>query len=90
MGKTLPIPGIYETLIGILVSLLASALDALGFNLQRKSHLKNDLLPPEQQKMELFRPMWVVGFILYIGSQAIGSNMALSKCALCSLDSLGD
>lgn len=66
-------------LIGVIVSLTASAVDAIGLNLQRRDHVQNASLPPEQQRHECKRVTWHMGFFLYVGSQVFGSTAALCK-----------
>lgn len=42
--------------VGITVGLLASFVQSLGLTIQRKSHVLNQALPEEQQKVEHRRP----------------------------------
>ena len=68
--------------IGVLVSLCASLVDAIGINLQRRDHVRNARLPPDQQRHECKRLTWHIGFYMYIGSQLFGSTAALCTCAI--------
>ena len=67
-----------QTAIGVLISLTASSIDAIGLNLQRRDHIRNSALPPEDQKIVWRRPVWILGFVLYVGSQLFGSTAALN------------
>ena len=42
--------------VGIVIGLLASFVQSLGLTIQRKSHVLNQALPEEQQKVEHRRP----------------------------------
>lgn len=42
--------------VGIIVGLLASFVQSLGLTIQRKSHVLNQQLPEDQQKVEHRRP----------------------------------
>ena len=42
--------------VGITIGLLASFVQSLGLTIQRKSHVLNQALPEEQQKVEHRRP----------------------------------
>lgn len=41
---------------GIIVGLIASAVQSLGLTIQRKSHVLNEALPEGQQRLEYRRP----------------------------------
>ena len=58
-----------KTFIGVLIVLLASAMDAIGLNLQRSDHLRNAALPETSQRHELKRPVFLFGMFLYLASQ---------------------
>lgn len=66
-----------KVVVGIFVSLAASAVDAIGLNLQRRDHVRNAMLPDEEQRHECKRLTWHIGFFLYVGSQLFGSSAAL-------------
>ncbi len=42
--------------VGIIIGLLASFIQSLGLTVQRKSHVLNQSLPEDQQKVEHRRP----------------------------------
>jgi hypothetical protein len=66
-------------LIGFLVSVAASIMNAAGLNLLKLDHVKNSNRPSSSQRNECGRPLWHIGLYLYIASQMIGSTIALSK-----------
>lgn len=68
-----------DFVIGFVVSLLASIMNAAGLNLLKLDHVRNSSLSPERQRNECGRPMWHVGLYLYVASQLAGSTIALSK-----------
>ncbi|KAI9007468.1 hypothetical protein CLU79DRAFT_778493 [Phycomyces nitens] len=64
--------------IGIFVSLAASFLDALGLNILKLDHVKESKRDADQQRNDCGRPLWHIGLYTYIGSQLIGSTIALN------------
>ncbi|KAG2187112.1 hypothetical protein INT44_004782 [Umbelopsis vinacea] len=64
--------------IGVLVSLCASIMDALGLNLLKLDHVRESKKDTRQQRTDCGRPLWHVGLYTYIASQLIGSTIALS------------
>lgn len=68
-----------DFVIGFVVSLLASIMNAAGLNLLKLDHVRNSSLSPERQRNECGRPMWHVGLYLYVASQLAGSTIALSR-----------
>lgn len=69
----------YSTLdffIGLLITLAASLANALGLNLTKLDHIR------EENKLvksrDWTRPLWLLGLGLYILSQVVGSTLALS------------
>ncbi|KAI1321464.1 hypothetical protein EDD11_005155 [Mortierella claussenii] len=67
-----------DFVIGFVVSLIASIMNAAGLNLLKLDHVRNSALAPERQRNECGRPMWHVGLYLYIASQLAGSTIALN------------
>jgi hypothetical protein len=78
-----------DFVIGFLVSLGASTLNALGLNLLKLDHVRNSKKIDIQQRHDCGRPMWHFGLYLYIASQLIGSTIALSKFRDLELDREG-
>lgn len=66
-----------STIFGVLISLAASCIDAIGINLQRLDHVRNLQKPLHLQSNECVRPVWHLGFSLYVCSQLFGSSAAL-------------
>ncbi|KIO30760.1 hypothetical protein M407DRAFT_20285 [Tulasnella calospora MUT 4182] len=64
-------------LIGLAIILFSSILNAGGLNLTKLDHLRTSALPKSARKKDFLRPLWVLGMILYILSQLIGSTLAL-------------
>jgi hypothetical protein len=65
--------------VAILIRCVSVALIALGVVLQRKSHIVNDNLPENKQKNALKRPLWQVGFWMYVISSVIGDLVGISS-----------
>ncbi|CAI2173646.1 2501_t:CDS:2, partial [Funneliformis geosporum] len=65
-------------LIGFLVSVAASIMNAAGLNLLKLDHEKNSSKPSSLQRNECGRPLWHIGLYLYVASQMVGSTIALN------------
>ncbi|KAH8119522.1 hypothetical protein DFH11DRAFT_1838856 [Phellopilus nigrolimitatus] len=63
--------------IGLSIVLLASILNAGGLNLTKLDHVRTSAVPKAARKKDWARPLWLVGMLLYILSQLIGSTLAL-------------
>ena len=57
-------------LIGLLITLGASLVNALGLNLQRKAHIAREALPKSQRGPQWQSPLWIIGLVLYSASLA--------------------
>ncbi|WVF72206.1 hypothetical protein IAT40_007018 [Kwoniella sp. CBS 6097] len=68
---------ILNTFIGLLIVLLASVLNALGLNLTKLDHVRQQGIPKRQRKKEWMRMLWLSGMGMYIASQVFGSPLAL-------------
>ncbi|OCB88473.1 hypothetical protein A7U60_g4381 [Sanghuangporus baumii] len=64
-------------IIGVSIVLLASILNAGGLNLTKLDHVRTSAMPKASRRKEWLRPLWLLGMILYILSQLIGSTLAL-------------
>ncbi|KAH7888575.1 hypothetical protein F5I97DRAFT_1853773 [Phlebopus sp. FC_14] len=64
-------------IIGLSIILLASVLNAAGLNLTKLDHVRTSALPKAARRRDWLRPLWLLGMILYILSQLIGSTLAL-------------
>ncbi|KAG5731735.1 hypothetical protein E4T56_gene835 [Termitomyces sp. T112] len=74
---------------GIVIGLLASFVQSLGLTIQRKSHVLNQLLPEHQQRVEHRRPLWLLGFVIFISSNIIGSLVQIASLPVVILAPLG-
>ncbi|KAJ3840113.1 hypothetical protein F5878DRAFT_580615 [Lentinula raphanica] len=64
-------------IIGLAIILLASILNAAGLNLTKLDHVRTSAIPKASRRRDWLRPLWLLGMILYILSQLIGSTLAL-------------
>jgi len=74
---------------GITVGLIASLVQSLGMTIQRKSHILNDELPIDQQHVEHRRPLWLLGFAIFISSNVLGSLFQIASLPVLILAPLG-
>ncbi|KAF5375266.1 hypothetical protein D9758_000286 [Tetrapyrgos nigripes] len=75
--------------LGIFFGLLASFVQSLGLTIQRKSHVLNQGLPEDQQRLEHKRPLWLLGFAIFISSNVIGSLVQIASLPVVILAPLG-
>ncbi|WVQ71665.1 hypothetical protein IAR50_001205 [Cryptococcus sp. DSM 104548] len=68
---------ILNTFIGLLIVLVSSVFNALGLNLTKLDHIKQQHIPRRQRKKEYLRVLWLSGMGMYIASQVFGSPLAL-------------
>ncbi|KAL1919519.1 uncharacterized protein VTP21DRAFT_2212 [Calcarisporiella thermophila] len=64
--------------LGILVIILTSLVQSLGMTIQRKSHIMDDMRPEGLRRHALRRPLWLLGFLAYVGSNFLGSVFGLA------------
>ncbi|KAJ6625563.1 hypothetical protein B0H10DRAFT_1907428 [Mycena sp. CBHHK59/15] len=64
-------------IIGLAIILLASILNAAGLNLTKLDHVRTSAIPKASRRKDWARPLWLLGMLLYILSQLIGSTLAL-------------
>ncbi|KAF9268923.1 hypothetical protein L218DRAFT_892568 [Marasmius fiardii PR-910] len=64
-------------IIGLAIILLASILNAAGLNLTKLDHVRTNSIPKASRRKDWLRPLWLLGMLLYILSQIIGSTLAL-------------
>ncbi|KAI0296197.1 hypothetical protein BC826DRAFT_1005822 [Russula brevipes] len=74
---------------GIIVGLLASCVQSLGLTIQRKSHVLNQALPDHLQRVEHHRPLWLLGFLIFISSNILGSLFQIASLPVVILAPLG-
>ncbi|KAF8210358.1 hypothetical protein K438DRAFT_1809537 [Mycena galopus ATCC 62051] len=88
MNATIPAPTIPKPthhhgntvvafIIGLSIILLASILNAAGLNLTKLDHVRTSAVPKASRRKDWLRPLWLLGMLLYILSQLIGSTLAL-------------
>ncbi|PVF93497.1 hypothetical protein CPB86DRAFT_742502, partial [Serendipita vermifera] len=75
--------------VGITIGLVASFIQSAGLTLQRKSHLQNEELPESERKVEHRRPLWLVGFTIFITSNVLGSVFQIASLPVVILAPLG-
>ncbi|KAI0790827.1 hypothetical protein C8Q75DRAFT_760904 [Abortiporus biennis] len=64
-------------IIGLAIVILASILNAAGLNLTKLDHVRTSAIPKASRRRDWLRPLWLLGMLLYILSQLIGSTLAL-------------
>ncbi|CAA7259134.1 unnamed protein product [Cyclocybe aegerita] len=64
-------------IIGLSIVLLASVLNAAGLNITKLDHVRTSAIPKAARRKDWMRPLWLLGMLLYILSQLIGSTLAL-------------
>lgn len=60
------------TLIGVSVSLLVNAIDAIGINILRRDHVLLEARPHGERRPFYRRPKWLLGMSLHSLVQAVG------------------
>ncbi|KAK7058964.1 hypothetical protein VNI00_001588 [Paramarasmius palmivorus] len=75
--------------LGIVIGLLASFIQSLGLTIQRKSHVLNQQLPEHEQRLEHRRPLWLLGFAIFISSNILGSLVQIASLPVVILAPLG-
>lgn len=61
----------------------------LGLTIQRKSHIQNDALPILSQRKPIRRPLWLIGFGIYITTNILGTIFQLDALPIVILAPLG-
>ncbi|KAG0708848.1 hypothetical protein DFH29DRAFT_889318 [Suillus ampliporus] len=75
--------------LGIFIGLLASFVQSLGLAVQRRSHVINSHLPEQDQKVEHRRPLWLIGFAIFLTSNIFGSFIQIASLPVVILAPLG-
>lgn len=60
-----------------------------GLTIQRKSHVQEDLLPLPSRRQPIRRPLWLIGFIIYITSNVFSTIFQLDALPIVILAPLG-
>ncbi|GAA5904157.1 hypothetical protein JCM6882_003963 [Rhodosporidiobolus microsporus] len=74
-------PSAYSALdfvIGLLITIGASLANALGLNILKLDFNRQEAIPSSQRRPDFLRPYWLLGLVLYIASQVLGSTLALN------------
>lgn len=64
-------------IIGFAIIMIASVLNAAGLNLTKLDHVRTSSIPKAARRKDWLRPLWLLGMVLYVLSQLIGSTLAL-------------
>ncbi|CAE6488333.1 unnamed protein product [Rhizoctonia solani] len=75
--------------LGITIGLLASCVQSFGLTVQRKSHLLNQACPEEDRRPDYRRPLWLLGFGIFISSNILGSLFQIASLPVVILAPLG-
>ncbi|GAA5852462.1 hypothetical protein JCM8547_006790 [Rhodosporidiobolus lusitaniae] len=78
-----------DFIVGLLITLAASLANALGLNITKLDFTRQERLPPSQRRPDFLRPYWLLGLVLYIASQVIGSTLALAYLPAMYVSPLG-
>ena len=81
-------PGI-SVAAAIIVGLLSSFVQSLGLTIQRKSHLLDEAKPLAQRRRPIRRPLWLLGFGIYITSNVFSTIFQLDALPIVILAPLG-
>ncbi|ORX39949.1 hypothetical protein BD324DRAFT_615617 [Kockovaella imperatae] len=68
---------VLNTLLGLVIVLIASVLNAFGLNLTKLDHMRQQAIPRRERKKDYLRLLWLAGMGTYIISQLVGSPLAL-------------
>ncbi|WVF71370.1 hypothetical protein IAT40_006174 [Kwoniella sp. CBS 6097] len=73
----------------IIVGLVSSFVQSLGLTIQRKSHIQDDSLPLASRRKPIRRPLWLIGFAIYITSNIFSTIFQLDALPIVILAPLG-
>ena len=75
--------------LAVAIGLVASFVQSLGLTLQRRSHLKNERLPERERRSEWHRPLWIVGFAVFLSANISGTIFQIGSLPVVILAPLG-
>ncbi|KIO08272.1 hypothetical protein M404DRAFT_344461 [Pisolithus tinctorius Marx 270] len=75
--------------LGIFIGLMASFIQSVGLAVQRRSHVLNSQLSESERKAEYRRPLWLLGFVVFITSNILGSLVQIASLPVVILAPLG-
>lgn len=79
----------FSVATAIALGLIASFIQSLGLTIQRKSHLVNESLAPARRKTEWRRPLWLVGFAIFLIANVGGTVFQIGALPIVMLAPLG-
>ncbi|CBQ73430.1 conserved hypothetical protein [Sporisorium reilianum SRZ2] len=79
----------FSVATAIALGLIASFIQSLGLTIQRKSHLLNESLAPARRKTEWKRPLWLVGFAIFLVANIGGTVFQIGALPIVMLAPLG-
>lgn len=82
-------PGGISVPAAIVLGLVSSFIQSLGLTIQRKSHLQNAQLAESKQRSEWKRPLWLVGFAIFIVANIGGTVFQIGALPIVMLAPLG-
>eukprot|EP00164_Ancoracysta_twista_P003113 GFYU01004151.1.p1 GENE.GFYU01004151.1~~GFYU01004151.1.p1 ORF type:complete len:487 (-),score=146.72 GFYU01004151.1:546-2006(-) len=79
-----------DWIIGVALAVASGFMTNFGTTIQKHSHTKNSLLPPEMRKAYVRQPLWWAGFGVFMISQfcALGSLSFTAQSIVSSLSSI--
>ncbi|PWN46524.1 hypothetical protein IE53DRAFT_372296 [Violaceomyces palustris] len=75
--------------VAIILGLVASFIQSLGITIQRKSHLENEALPLAKRRTEWKRPLWILGFTIFLCANIGGTVFQIGALPIVMLAPLG-
>ncbi|UZJ54595.1 hypothetical protein CBS101457_003915 [Exobasidium rhododendri] len=75
--------------VAIVLGLISSFIQSLGLTIQRKSHIQNASLPDTRQRSEWKRPLWLIGFAIFIVANIGGTVFQIGALPIVMLAPLG-
>ena len=79
----------FSVATAIALGLVASFIQSLGLTIQRKSHLLNESLAPARRKTEWKRPLWLIGFAIFLVANIGGTVFQIGALPIVMLAPLG-
>ncbi|EGD83858.1 hypothetical protein H112_07539 [Trichophyton rubrum D6] len=86
LGHLSPTGGI---IIGVLVGVISTSLQAVGLTLQRKSHiLEDEKFPYDTRRPAFKRRRWQIGMFMFVSANIVGSTIQITTLPLPVLSTL--
>ncbi|KAM5473395.1 hypothetical protein MauCBS54593_002189 [Microsporum audouinii] len=86
LGHLSPTGGI---IVGVLVGVISTSLQAVGLTLQRKSHmLEDEKFPYDTRRPAFKRRRWQVGMFMFVSANIVGSTIQITTLPLPVLSTL--